>query len=75
MAHIVDDSRAVLEGFFSAPIAKAILGAAMKRANGAGPEFQSAWYEGLFAELARLLSVYLPDPSRRADCFARLEAL
>lgn len=75
MAHIVDDSRAVLEGFFSAPIAKAILGAAMKRANGAGPEFQSAWYEGLFAELARLLSVYLPDPARRADCFGRLEAL
>lgn len=75
MAHIVDDSRAVLEGFFSAPIAKAILGAAMKRAGNAGPEFQTAWYEGLFAELGRLLSVYLPDPSRRADCLGRLEGL
>lgn len=75
MAHIVDDSRVVLEGFFSAPIAKAILGAAMKRAGNAGPEYQPAWYEGLFAELGRLLSVYLPDPGRRADCFGKLEAL
>lgn len=75
MAHIVDDSRTVLEGFFSAPIAKAILGAAMKRAGNAGPEFQTAWYEGLFAELGRLLSVYLPDPARRSDCFGKLEAL
>lgn len=75
MAHIVDDSRASLEGFFSAPIAKAILGAAMKRAGTTGPEFQPAWYDAFFAELTRLLSVYLPDPARRAHCMTQLDAL
>lgn len=75
MAHIVDDSRATLEGFFSAPIAKAILGAAMKRAGTTGPEFQPAWYDAFFAELTRLLAVYLPDPARRAACVTRLDAL
>ncbi len=75
MAHIVDDSRGALEGFFSAPIAKAILGAAMKRAATTGPEYQPAWYDAFFGELTRLLSVYLPDPARRAQCTSKLDAL
>lgn len=75
MGSILEESRTVLEGFFSAPIAKAITGAATKRANAAGQEGDSNWSAALFAELTRLLAVYLPDPARRGDCMARLEVL
>ncbi len=69
-----DPSRNVLEGYFSAPIAKAIVGAAAKTAARAGVEDGEAWRASFEQELARLLCVYLPDIDRRRACAQKLGA-
>jgi serine/threonine-protein kinase RsbT len=74
MSNLRDESRSVLEGFFSAPIAKAIVGAAAKTAARAGIEADSTWSAAFEREIARLLCVYLPDIERRRACIAKLAA-
>ncbi len=69
-----DESRRVLEGYFSAPIAKAIVGAAAKVAARAGVEESATWHHAFHHEVARLLSVYLPDVERRRACVTSLVA-
>lgn len=72
MTKLRDECRSVLEGFFSGPIAKAIVGAAGKAAARAGLEDTPTWEVAFDRELQRLLNVYLPDAARRLDCLARL---
>lgn len=64
----------MLEGFFSAPIAKAIVGAASKSALRVGHENALAWQSAFDRELQRLLQVYLPDAERQHACRIQLRA-
>lgn len=72
MTNVRDDRRSVLESYFSAPIAKAIVGAASKAAARAGHEDTPQWELAFDRELQRLLQVYLPDAERRLECLARI---
>lgn len=76
MNKLADESRVVLEGFFSSPIARAIVGASSKAVSrGTASEGSAAWDQAFAAELARLVGNYLPDPSRRAQCMHLLAPL
>lgn len=75
MTKLRDECRSVLEGFFSAPIAKAIVGAAAKAAARSGNEDTPLWQVGFERELQRLLGVYLPDQDRRVACLAQMSRI
>jgi len=67
-------ARRLLEAYFSGPIAKAIAGAAAKAAARAGTTGSGPFEAAFDIELARLLTVYLPDASRRTACLKELAA-
>lgn len=75
MTKLRDECQSVLEGFFSGPIAKAIVGAANKNAARAGREDSSQWLASFERELQRLLHVYLPDAERRSECLRLLKGV
>lgn len=75
MTKLRDECQSVLEGFFSGPIAKAIVGAANKNAARAGREDSSQWLASFERELQRLLHVYLPDAERRSECLRLLKSV
>lgn len=76
MNPLAEQTRVVLEGFFSTPIAKAIVGACCKAgAKSSLLEDSPEWRGAYHAELTRLLGNYLPDMAKRAQCMEMLTPL